>query len=62
MITAVVTTMNNGATLERCLASLAWCDEVVVLDSGSSDDTHTIAHRVDAALYVDLFEPYLETA
>lgn len=58
MISAVVTTMNNAATLEACLASLAWCEERVVLDSGSSDATHEIAHRHGAALYVEPFKGY----
>lgn len=58
MISAVVTTMNNAATLERCLASLQWCDEIVVLDSGSSDATHAIAQRLEAALYVETFKGY----
>lgn len=42
-LSAVVTTMNNEATLQRCLASLGFCDEIVVLDSGSSDATERIA-------------------
>lgn len=58
MITAVVTTLDNAATLERCLASLQWCDELVVLDSGSTDATHEIAHRYEAALYVEPFKGY----
>lgn len=40
---AVVTTLNNGATLRRCLASLQGAAEIVLVDSGSSDDTLTLA-------------------
>jgi len=58
VISAVVTTLDNAATLERCLASLSWCDEIVVLDSGSRDATHDIAHRFGAALHVEPFKGY----
>lgn len=44
-LSAVVTTLDNGATLERCLASLAFCDEIVLVDSGSKDDTLAIAGK-----------------
>ncbi len=44
-LSAVVTTLDNAATLERCLASLAFCDETVLVDSGSRDDTLAIARR-----------------
>ena len=57
-VSAVVTTLDNAATLERCLASLAWCDEIVVLDSGSTDTTQDIAHRFDAVLHVEPFKGY----
>ena len=38
-MSGVVTTFNNAATLDACLASLAFCDERIVLDSGSTDAT-----------------------
>ena len=44
-LSGVVTTLDNASTLEDCLASLAFCDEIVVLDSGSSDATLAIAAR-----------------
>ena len=44
-LSAVVTTLNNAATLDACLASVAGCDEIIVLDSGSSDGTREIADR-----------------
>jgi glycosyltransferase involved in cell wall biosynthesis len=57
-VSAVVTTFDNAATLERCLASLAWCDELLVLDSGSTDGTREIARRFDAVLHVEPFKGY----
>ncbi len=38
-ITAVVLTLNEQRNIKRCLASLSWADEVVVVDSGSGDET-----------------------
>jgi glycosyltransferase involved in cell wall biosynthesis len=57
-LSGVVTTFNNAGTLEACLASLAFCDEIVVLDSGSSDDTRTIAERHGARIFVEPFKDY----
>ena len=57
-LSAVVTTLDNGATLEACLASLAFCDELVVLDSGSGDDTAAIAARHGARWFVEPFRGY----
>lgn len=42
-ITPVVLTWNEAANLERTLGALTWARRVVVLDSGSSDDTGRIA-------------------
>lgn len=44
-------TLNEEANLERTLASAAWADELVVVDSGSTDATLAIAHRFGARVY-----------
>jgi len=44
-LSAVILTRNSAAHLEEVLAALAWCDEVVVFDTGSTDDTMSIAQR-----------------
>ncbi|HJU38711.1 MAG TPA: glycosyltransferase family 2 protein [Tahibacter sp.] len=54
----VVTTLNNAGTLERCLASAAFADEIVVLDSGSTDATRDIAARHGARVDVASFKGY----
>ena len=57
-ISAVVTTFNNEATLERCLAGVAWADDLVVLDSGSSDGTLQIAAKYRARVFSEPFRDY----
>jgi glycosyltransferase involved in cell wall biosynthesis len=58
LLSGVVTTYNNAATLEACLASLAFCDELVVLDSDSDDDTRAITARHGAKVSVQPFQGY----
>jgi (heptosyl)LPS beta-1,4-glucosyltransferase len=43
---------NEEAVIERCLDSLAWVDEIVILDSGSTDRTVEIARRKGAKVFV----------
>ncbi len=57
-LSGVVTTFNNAATLDECLASLAFCDELVVLDSGSTDATLAIAKQHDAHVHAQEFAGY----
>lgn len=57
-LSAVVTTLDNAATLDACLASLRFCDEIIVLDSGSHDDTEAIARRYGARWQVQAFAGY----
>lgn len=57
-LSVVVTTLNNAATLERCLASASFADDVVVLDSGSSDGTLEIAAKYKARIFTEPFKGY----
>lgn len=47
-ITCTVVCQDEAAQIARCLASVAWCDEIVVVDGGSRDATVEIA-RTHAA-------------
>jgi glycosyltransferase involved in cell wall biosynthesis len=49
-LSAVLITRNAADQLEACLASLAFCDEILVVDSGSSDRTCEIARTAGARL------------
>ncbi|MCX5578107.1 glycosyltransferase family 2 protein [Kaistia terrae] len=42
-LSAIIIAKDEARDLPACLASLAFCDEIVVVDSGSTDDTVAIA-------------------
>lgn len=44
-LSVVVIAKNEAERIEGCLQSVAWADEIVVVDSGSSDNTRAIASR-----------------
>ncbi|MGZ8432481.1 MAG: glycosyltransferase family 2 protein [Candidatus Deferrimicrobiaceae bacterium] len=44
-ISAVVIALDEGRNIAACLESLRWADEIVVVDSGSSDGTPEIGRR-----------------
>jgi glycosyltransferase involved in cell wall biosynthesis len=50
-ITAAVITFNEERRIERCLKSLAWTDELVVVDSFSSDRTVELCRRYTANVH-----------
>lgn len=50
-VTAVILTKNEESNIKRCLDSLAWVDEVVVVDDFSSDSTTKIAKNYGAKIY-----------
>jgi glycosyltransferase involved in cell wall biosynthesis len=47
-LSAVLITKNAEGLLEPCLSSLGFCDEILVVDSGSSDSTCEIARKFNA--------------
>ena len=44
-LTVTVITRNEAANIDAALASVAWADEIIVVDSESTDDTAAIARR-----------------
>lgn len=51
-VSAVLITLNAQAHLRECLTGLTWCDEIVVLDSGSTDATAAICREFGARVEV----------
>lgn len=44
-VSVIIITLNEASCIERCLESVSWADEVIVLDSGSTDGTPDICLR-----------------
>jgi glycosyltransferase involved in cell wall biosynthesis len=57
-LSAVVITRNEATRISRCLESVKWCDETVVVDSGSTDGTVEIARRAGARVISHEWEGY----
>lgn len=49
-LSAIVITKNEERVIGRCLASLAFCDETILVDSGSTDRTLDIARECGALI------------
>lgn len=58
MVSVVILTLNEERNLPICLASISACDDVVVLDSGSTDQTAQIACAAGARVVVNPFENF----
>ena len=50
-IGVAIITKNAQAHLAACLQSLTWCDQIVILDSGSSDQTLDIAKAHEVQIH-----------
>lgn len=58
MFSILILTKNEEVNLPSCLESVAWCDDVVVLDSFSSDRTCELARVHGARLYQRAFDDF----
>ena len=57
-ISAIIMTRNEAGNLPECLASVAWADEVLVVDSFSTDETVAIAEQAGARVVQHPFANY----
>jgi glycosyltransferase involved in cell wall biosynthesis len=60
MFSVLILTLDEERQLPVCLASVAGCDDVVVLDSGSTDRTVGIAREAGARVYAHPFENFAQ--
>lgn len=51
-ISAILITLNEEKNIARCLESISFCDEIIVIDGGSSDKTIEIAKSFGAKVEV----------
>ncbi|WAR45304.1 glycosyltransferase family 2 protein [Methylomonas rapida] len=52
MLSVIVITHNEAQNIERCLNSVRWADEIIVLDSGSTDNTVDLCKRFTDQVFV----------
>ena len=57
-ISVLILTKNEQQDLPACLASVAWCDDIHVLDSESTDETANIAKNAGANVTARPFDGY----
>jgi glycosyltransferase involved in cell wall biosynthesis len=57
-VTATLITLNEAANIADALASIAWADEILVIDSGSTDDTVPLARNAGARVEVRAWPGY----
>lgn len=58
MYSVVILTLNEERNLPRCLASVRTCDDIVVLDSGSTDRTVELARAAGARVFTRRFDDF----
>lgn len=51
MLSVIIITKNEEFHIARCLQSISWADEIIVLDSGSEDATEDICRRYTDQVY-----------
>jgi glycosyltransferase involved in cell wall biosynthesis len=57
-LSILILTFNEEKNLPGCLEALRWCDDIVVLDSNSTDGTVDIAGKFGARVYQRAFENF----
>src|SRR5687768_13928574 len=57
-VSVVILTFEEMSNITECLRSCAWCDDVHVLDSGSTDRTVDIARQMGATVHVNPFRSF----
>jgi glycosyltransferase involved in cell wall biosynthesis len=57
-VTAVLITLNEELNLKRTLPQLNWCDEIIVVDSGSTDNTVQICRNFGCKVVHRAFDGY----
>ena len=51
-LSIIIITKNESTNIRDCLESVAWADEIIIVDSGSTDETVEICKGFGAQVYV----------
>ncbi len=57
-LSALVVTFNEAEQIERCLKALSFCDEIVLVDSESTDRTTELARRLTDRIWTEPWRGY----
>jgi glycosyltransferase involved in cell wall biosynthesis len=57
-LSVAIVAMNEAENIARTLASVAWADEIILVDSGSTDRTVEIAQSFGAKVYRESWKGY----
>lgn len=55
-VSVLILTLNEEINIGECLESLSWCDDIVILDSMSTDRTRAIAEELGARVVTRAFD------
>lgn len=59
-LSACIICLNEARNIARCLRSLTWADQIIVVDSGSEDDTVRIAREYTDAVFKRVWTGYVD--
>ncbi len=58
MLSVVIITKNEEDNIRRCLESVSWADEIILIDSESTDNTREIAREYGAKIFSPPWQGY----
>jgi len=58
MLSVIIIAKNEEDNIRRCLESIQWADEIIVMDSGSQDKTVAIVHEFTANVHLTDWKGY----
>lgn len=59
-ISAVIICMNEEKNLDECIRSIKWCDEIILIDSFSTDKSLSIANKYTDKIYQNEWKGFAE--